>query len=277
MLTISEAKLEDMDFILSLAKAEGWNPGLNDAFPFYYTDPHGFFLGQIGDKKIGCISAVAYNDTFGFIGFYIVLPEYRTKGFGHQLWDYASRYLGNRTIGLDGVLKQQKVYEQHDFKLYYKNQRFVRKNTKGHYSKTLVNLKTIILDDLLKYDTPIFGIERARFLQAWTAMPETFALGKLINNQLVGYGVLRPCQEGFKIGPLFANTLDIGLELFDSLCAKAENRSVYIDIPQANPSALKIAENFNLSSVFETVRMYNKQPPNQNIEKVFGVTSFELG
>lgn len=274
---ISKATFEEIDFFLSLAKEEGWNPGLYDATAFFQTDPTGFFLGTFGGKKVGCISAVAYNDDFGFIGFYIVHPSYRKRGFGIQLWNHGISYLGSRIIGLDGVLQQQKNYEQSHFQLYYKNQRFTRKDRGGECSKDLVNLKDIPFDILLNYDMPIFGLKRAVFLKQWIHMPNAYSLGKIKDDQLTGYGVLRSCCVGYKVGPLFANNRTIAMEIFHSLCAKAGDSNVFLDIPQINPEALKIAEMLNLESNFETVRMYNKTPPKQDLEKVFGVTTFELG
>lgn len=276
-LIIKKASLEDMNFFVVNAKEEGWNPGLHDAVPFFNTDPHGFFIGTIGKETIGCISAVAYNDDFGFIGFFIVLPAYRKRGFGHQLWVHGLNYLGNRCIGLDGVLKEQEHYEQSHFQLYYKNQRFERKNPGGYHSHTLVNLREIPFEILLNYDLPIFGLDRAIFLKQWIAMPNAFSLGKMKDRNLMGYGVLRSCYEGYKVGPLFADNDAIALEIFEALCAKAGRGTVFIDVPENNPQALKLAQTHNFKGDFETVRMYNKAPPKQQLDKVFGVTSFELG
>ncbi len=49
---------------------------------------------ELNNELIGCISAIAYDNAYGFIGFYIVVPEYRGKGFGLQLWNYSMNYLG---------------------------------------------------------------------------------------------------------------------------------------------------------------------------------------
>ncbi len=276
-LTITEATLEDMDFFLSHAREEEWNPGIYDAIPFYETDPHGFFVGRLGEEKIGCISAVAYNNIFGFIGFYIVIHSYRNRGYGHQLWAHAMNYLGSRSIGLDGVLLQQKNYEQSDFKLYYNNRRFEHVSGSSHHSTELIELKDVPFDVLLQYDTPIFGMDRARFLKKWIKMPESYSLGKIKNGTLTGYGVLRPCYNGFKIGPLFADHVDIALEIFNSLCIRAGASSVFLDVPEVNLEASKMIQELNLKSSFETVRMYRKIPPNQILDKVFGITTFELG
>ena len=273
---IRNAKLKDMDFFLSLAKEEGWNPGLQDAIPFYHADPNGFFIGEISGKKIGCISAVSYSEDFGFMGFYIVLPEYRGKGFGLQLWERAVQYLGERSIGLDGVLAQQENYKKSHFQLYYRNIRFEGKGS-GHSYKSLIDVKDIPFETLLRYDTPIFGLSRKTFLEDWTNMPNTSTLGKLNQGRLTGYGTIRPCSRRYKIGPLFADDFETAKEIYQGLLAKAGNTPVLLDVPEVNKQALKLVESSHLEKVFETARMYNKPPPKQLVDKIFGVTSFELG
>lgn len=273
---IREASIKDMDFLIAQAKEEGWNPGLHDAAAFYSCDPHGFYLCLNGEEKVGCISGVSYDESFGFIGFYIVLQAYRHLGLGHQLWKKAAEHLGGRTIGLDGVLQQQKNYEESGFKLYYNNHRFEGKG-QGRASSELISLNKVPFDVLLKYDYPIFGIDRSVFLQHWIQMPNAISLAKYEKGKLLGYGVIRSCFYGYKIGPLFADRLDIALEIFESLSFHAKDAPVFLDIPEVNPEALQIVEQFHLKPVFQTVRMYTKMPPKQELNKIFGVTSFELG
>jgi hypothetical protein len=62
------------------AAAEGWNPGLYDGPVFQSTDPEGFLLGSLDGEPIASISVVAYDDGFGFLGFYIVKPQFRGRG-----------------------------------------------------------------------------------------------------------------------------------------------------------------------------------------------------
>ncbi|CCB85006.1 gCN5-related N-acetyltransferase [Parachlamydia acanthamoebae UV-7] len=274
--SISKATFEEMKFIISQAKAENWNPGLYDATPFYQTDPDGFFIGTIEGDIIGCISAVAYDATFGFIGFYIVLPPYRNQGYGIQLWKHAMHYLGNRSIGLDGVITQQENYKKSGFQFYYKNIRF--EGVKPYPIAThLVDLHQMLFEKILEYDACIWGIKRKKFLQEWIQMPNAASLTKMHQNQVKGYGVIRQCYNGYKIGPLFADNLEIALEIYYGLCRFADNAPVFLDVPEINLEALKLAEKVHLHPVFETARMYNKHPPKQLIEKTFGVTTFELG
>jgi hypothetical protein len=65
---------------VKFANMEEWNPGKQDAESFYLTDPKGFFVGELNAKIIASISAVAYDDKYGFLGYYVCLPEFRGKG-----------------------------------------------------------------------------------------------------------------------------------------------------------------------------------------------------
>ena len=96
----------DLALALEWAAAEGWNPGLNDAHCFYAADPEGFFLAELDGAPIGCVSAVRYGSGFGFLGLYIVKLEHRGHGFGLKLWRSGLDHLGDRVIGLDGVVAQ---------------------------------------------------------------------------------------------------------------------------------------------------------------------------
>jgi hypothetical protein len=58
--------------LLQWAKAEGWNPGLEDAQPFHVADPQGFLLGVDFGEVVSGISVVAWGPAFGFLGFYMV-------------------------------------------------------------------------------------------------------------------------------------------------------------------------------------------------------------
>src|SRR3989344_4808721 len=99
--TIRTMTKVDLELALEWAALEGWNPGLHYAKCFYNTDPHGFFMGFLSDEPIASISVVAYNNAYGFVGFYIVKPKYRGQGYGINIWQHAMRYAGNRNLGLD--------------------------------------------------------------------------------------------------------------------------------------------------------------------------------
>ena len=207
--TIRRMNPGDLELALEWAAREGWNPGMSDSDCFYHTDPCGFFLGLLDGEPVGCISAVSYDSTFGFIGLYIVRPEYRGQGFGIRLWNVALDYLGDRNVGLDGVIAQQDNYKRSGFRLAYRN---IRYEYVGHGSDAggLVDLEEVSFAELVAYDAGIFPSPRPDFLRRWVRQPEGAAIGCLANGRLAGYGVIRACRNGFKIGPLFADDDEIG-------------------------------------------------------------------
>src|SRR6476660_9893534 len=109
---------------LDWAAAEGWNPGLADAGPFTAVDPEGFLIGELDGVPASIISAVNYDARFAFLGFYIVRPDLRGRGFGLRIWNAAVEHAGDRTIGLDGVVAQQDNYQKSGFRLAYPNVRY---------------------------------------------------------------------------------------------------------------------------------------------------------
>ncbi|OKH45253.1 GNAT family N-acetyltransferase [Calothrix sp. HK-06] len=267
----------EVDLAIAWAALEGWNPGNCDAECFYQIDKQGFFIGELNGEPIGCISAVAYDDNFGCIGFYIVKPEYRGHGYGMQLWTSAVSYLGaKRNIGLDGVIAQQKNYKKSGFQIAYNHIRYEGKSN-GTLSPDIVELSTVPLRALVAYDQPFFPAERSNFLQSWIAPPHRIALGIKSNDALVGYGVIRQSHTGFRVGPLFADSEQIAEKILLALFAKSQDASVFMDIPDANPIAITLAQRYGMEPVSECAIMYTKGAPNLPINRIFAVTTVEVG
>lgn len=268
---------EELALALDWAAEEGWNPGLFDVESFYQADPNGFFLGELDREPIGCISAVAYEAHFGFLGLYIVKPEFRGRGFGRQLWKVALDYLGTeRIIGLDSVLAQQENYQKSGFQAAYRHLRYQIIGG-GNLPDGVTQLQDIPWESLLAYDRQCFPAERESFLRAWLKQPDSAAWGNLTQKQLTGYGVIRPCHTGFKIGPLFADNEQIANKLLQALLTHAPNVPVFLDIPTANPAAISLTRSWGMQPVFETVRMYVRGQPALSLAYVFGATTLELG
>jgi hypothetical protein len=277
----------EVDFAVDLATQEGWNPGKYDADCFYAADPDGFLIGLLDGEPISSLSVVKYGDTYGFLGLYIVKKEYRDMGYGLRIWNEGMKYLQGRDIGLDGVLEQEGNYALSGFQLAYHNTRYkgLGIGTKNSTpDPRIVELSTIPLDELLKYDDGLFPASRPEFLKAWVAQPESFGLGIIDNKTLAGYSVLRKCHDGYKIGPLFAENEDLAETLFCNLCNLiSQDTPVFLDVPgeKENPAATALAKRHGMKRVFETARMYRMGIANAEmdlpLDKWFGVTTFELG
>ncbi|HJU11261.1 MAG TPA: GNAT family N-acetyltransferase [Candidatus Binataceae bacterium] len=267
---------QDLEIALSWAAAEGWNPGRNDAECFSAADPNGLLIGILNEEPVVSLSAVAYDSGFGFVGLYIVKPEFRGLGYGVQLWKAGMDYLGTRTLGLDAVLEQRRNYEKWGFAVAYRNIRHEGVGG-GEVPAGITPLSKIDFDELTGYDRSLFASRRSAFLGGWIIQPGATAVAKLRGGKLVGYGVMRPCLQGFKIGPLFANDEAIAEELFQAMAASGSGQPVFLDIPETNQAALALAARHQMQPVFETLRMYNRPAPSLDVGRIYGVTSLELG
>jgi len=277
--TIRAMARKEVDIAVDWAAAEGWNPGLGDAACFHAADPGGFLVGLLGDEPIATISVIKYGDSFGFLGFYIVRPDYRGKGYGIKIWNAGLARLEGRTIGLDGVIAQQNNYKKSGFSLAYRNIRY--QGICGGAipaDAEIVRLSAVSFDEICAYDRPFFPDNRAQFLRCWINQPRSTALGILRNGKLAGYGVLRPCRVGYKAGPLFADSPELAERLFIALKAHAPaGAPIFLDTPAANPAAADLVKRNNMTASFETARMYTGKGVDLPVSRLFGVTTFELG
>lgn len=269
----------ELELGIDWAAAEGWNPGLHDGDSFFAADPGGFLVGLLDDEPIGMISAVKYGRGFGFIGFYIVRPAYRGRGHGLALWQAAVQALRGRLVGLDGVVAQQDNYRRSGFVLAYNNVRYEGVPERaGASDPAIVPLAQVPIEQLLRYDADFFPDERTTFLRCWIAQRGSTALGAVHEGRLAGYGVIRPCRTGFKLGPLCADEPQLADRLLRALVAQTPSgSSVQLDIPAANAAALELVVAHGMAPVFETARMYTGAAPRLAIDQLYGVTSFELG
>lgn len=283
-LQIRKMTQEELSLALSWAAIEGWNPGLHDAQTYYLSDPDGFLLAELDGEPIGCISAIKYSPNFAFIGFYLVKPEYRGQGYGMQLWQTAMSYLSGCNIGLDGVAAQQANYQKSGFQLAYANVRFqgkvglVNSDNANNLKGAVVPLEGVSLSSLFAYEKAFFPADRTAFVQAWVEQEDANVLAYVDEGKLQGYGVIRQCQVGYKVAPLFADTPEIATSLIAALTANLPNGSeFYLDVPACHQDAMLLAKTFVMEPVFETARMYTQTQPTLPLNRIFGVTSFEIG
>ncbi|MGC8774754.1 MAG: GNAT family N-acetyltransferase [Chlorobaculum sp.] len=277
--TIRTMTRQEIDLAVDWAAAEGWNPGLEDAGCFYHADPEGFLVGLAGEEPVACISVVRYGEWFGFLGFYIVKPEYRGLGLGHEIWKAGLQRLEGRVVGLDGVVAQQENYRKSGFTLAYRHIRYMGFSRPARENlKDVVPLSSTPFEKLADYDRKFFPDDRKSFLKCWTSREGSRAFAIHQNGKLAGYGIIRPCRTGFKIGPLFADTPELAETLFSALEGSApEGSQIFLDIPEVNPAALELVQRHRMNVVFETARMYQGPAPRLPVERIFGVTTFELG
>src|SRR4051812_13725204 len=220
-LVIRSASRHELDLALEWAAQEGWNPGLSDSECFYAADPEGFLLAFCDGEPVASISVVRYGGDFGFLGLYIVRPELRGRGYGYQLWQAGMARLEARTVGLDGVVAQQENYRRSGFSLAHRSIRYGgRPGVDAAQDTRIRGVEGELLGAVLAYDRAFFPAPRESFLRCWLEPNRHAARAFVEDGAVRGYGVLRRCRTGFKIGPLFAETDEGAEALFRSLAVR---------------------------------------------------------
>ena len=188
------------------------------------------------------------------------------------------KYIGNRITGIDGVLENVSKYERLGYVPCYKQIRYEwLGNATTKHDSSVVDVKTLSFDHLSAYDQKHFGAPRSNFLQAWIKQPNSFALAYVNKQQILGYGVIRKCFVGYKIGPLFAESPEIARTLLECLRSKINEGPVFLDTSEVNPHAQALAKSYKMLPKFELIRMYRNGIPQLPLNNIYGVTTFELG
>lgn len=276
-LQIRNLRPEEISIAVDWAAAEGWNPGLSDAACFAISDAQGFFVGEIDGEPVATVSCVNYDDRFAFLGFYIVRESFRGSGHGLRIWNAAIAHARPRVIGLDGVVAQQDNYRKSGFQLAYANIRYGGIVAAPPAPADIIALDRVPFALVEADDATVFPAPRSAFLRAWINTSGHVGRALLRDGKLAAWGVIRRCRSGHKIGPLVADDRAAAEKVVQALLASAGGGEVFLDVPAVNREAIALAEQLGLKPVFETARMYTGPIAPLRIDRVFGVTSFELG
>ncbi|MEQ1944201.1 GNAT family N-acetyltransferase [Mesorhizobium sp. VNQ89] len=269
--------MAEVGTLVDWAAGEGWNPGLHDAAAFRAADPQGFLGAFVDGEMLAGICAIRYGVSYGFVGLYISRPDHRGEGHGKAVWEAGMARLSGRIVGLDGVDTQFENYRSKGFVPAYRTIRFG-----GRYSPegatrdagVVALLTPDLFDDVVAFDGRIFPQPRVAFLQRWLAPPHVVRVA-VSGGRVAGYGVMRTCGVGAKIGCLSAIDLPTANALLASLAEQATG-DVFIDVPQPRAEFASLLVASNLTPGFETTRMY-RGGTIRLASELFGVTTLELG
>ncbi|XP_068723981.1 holothin acyltransferase-like [Montipora capricornis] len=291
---VIETETEFESIVIKATVEENWRPGLNDAKCFFSCDPSGTIVGEVNGKPIGSVTITKYGDDYGFVGMYIVNKEYRGKGYGLAMYMAALDRVKPRTTGGCALLERENMYKRIGYQslLYGARYDFHLPTALSCFSgiseESLVNIRCIDEVDeeaLFTYDSHVFGYPRYAFLTKWLRVPGCHVhVATDADGSVEGYVVARPTyvkEDGFRIGPLFADSESIAekllMVLFKGLLLQ-EGSTLVICMDSFSEKAQILAAKLQGIKVSEMVYMTTSGVlPKGCFDKWFGHTTLGIG
>ena len=187
---------------------------------------------------MSCICAIKYDDDNGFLAWYIVgEATERKKGYGLQVFNQALENLSvSPWIGLNAVAEQVHNYEKSGFVVHGDITRYNGKNNKLTNMTPTTEAVDIaespqLLAQLVERDHHMIGMRRPTFMSHWVKYHSAYGWGLALKDEekkVVGFGCMRPLESGlYRVGPLFADSLDYAEDLVTRLMAKTSSGAEY--------------------------------------------------
>ena len=244
-----------------------------DGVLYQSVDANGLYVGELKGKIISCVIMAMYgNNELCHIGYFIVDPEYRGKGYGRVTWDYAwSRIPKNCScITLSAAPTMASIYEKKcGFKTAWKDLMYICSAERisnlpsPSMELLLVSTKDCAFDELIEYDASVLGYRRASLIKTLLSIPVCegwVACDK--QGRIHGYCNLVKIKgkSRWSVSPLYArdiSTATILLKEASSFVMETDREANFFIIPpDANRSGVELIKSVSIQFVEEFVRMF---------------------
>ncbi|KAF1984211.1 hypothetical protein K402DRAFT_381385 [Aulographum hederae CBS 113979] len=271
--TIRAAKSheEARDTWWPLMQELGWNRSSDDALTHYTsTGPEGWLMlaPHDSEKPEGCIVPFVFDNNTGWVGFFALTAPYRGRGWGGALFQKCLDHLkenGATTVGLDAVAEQKKTYERRGFVETGMIRLEMRPSLKEMPLKEKLSSMRLKDGELLleitkntpkevfaRSDLAHTGMLRKKLWtdEALFSRKDTFGFyiaskpNDLMGLEIEGWIVVRRCEHGFRIGPLYATSFDHASILLRAAMQKTDGQegSFIAETWMGNPNGPKVFE-----------------------------------
>jgi hypothetical protein len=109
---------------------------------------------------------------------------------------------------------------------------------------------------LVKLDAPVFGTDREQWLRLLTQDSSRALLNRKEDGVVNAYGMSRAGERAEYLGPVVADRPTDGEKLVRKLLDKAQQDTVYWDIPDDNKEAVALAEEMGFVRQRPFIRMW---------------------
>lgn len=254
--TITVTLMQPTDFkeINQWCIDEGWNIGIHDSEIYYKIDPIHHYIAKT-NESVASLSLIKHSPAFFTLGPFIVHKSYRGQGVGEALWNVGMTRIikeyPDAHIALYAVSEQVDRYKKADFIPVLTIQRWYIDSSQlisPSMSDQCTSITNKLIPSISQYYQNHYVTNRELLLKELLLKPKTNGFVFMDDNVIKGFGFIRPCVHGFRIGAVIADTPEIAQTLIAELLVLAQSAPVFIDVPGSNPHGI------NCMNAFHAVR-----------------------
>jgi len=275
----------DVAFSAQLNPSENWTDTPADIRRLLRCEPEGFVVAERQEKPVGQAFSIRYG-RLGWIGYLIVVKDYRRQGIGSALMEECVAYLRKskvETIHLEANPRAVSLYQKIGFEIQYKTWKLARVNQKTEStmptSVSVMNGRD--LSDVHSFDKDFFLADRSKVIDGIWADNPSFCFVAREKEEMKGYVMVRPTRTGFRIGPFVCDPSST--RIAEALLVNATNPipkgvGISLSAPEINTACLGLLLKHGFERVSPNVRMYlGERPPSEPAMGIFALGGLEKG
>ena len=245
---IDKLQEDQLNLFFHYAQLENWDIEELHIRTLLKLHPNDFFIFFKDDALLGFVVALKESEEFGFISSVLVLKEFRSLGYGKEIFAFALEHLKGCQIALDSVLGQESFYEKFGFQSYFNV--ILYKFLKG--SVTL-NKSVYDVIDLTK---ELAAKELNDYTQLMMDSKETQYKAIINEDTISSYAFTFAYKDGYKVH-IESEDINEAVALFFALITPyKEHTSIYLQASKLSPLLLALSEVLSMQEVSKFTRMY---------------------
>jgi predicted N-acetyltransferase YhbS len=275
---LADTDLEAADTILKLAFRSSVSR-LHELHLYRKIQSDGWFLASQQEHPVGMVGATNYG-AFAHVGLMAVHPDAQRQGVGLALMRFLLARLDQQHVPLvllDASEMGRPLYDKLGFVAYDETLVFQRHGNLAMLDRPS-NIQTISareLDELVQWDTTVFGADRRKVFQALLALfPERAFMLRDETGQVAGYLF----AQKNRIGPWVMRQSKNAEVLLQAALALPYEETCSVFVPSVNQEAIELLQCYGFEQVGANRHMGRGrgEPPGQR-KKIYAQTSLAIG
>lgn len=269
----------DIPLGLALCRENGWNQTASDWEQLLALGGEGCIVAEVEGAVVGTLTTVRYDRRFAWIGMVLVERSMRGRGIATALMNHALEALRDVPARLDATPAGQPVYGRLGFVEESRFCRMARGTTPvgsgelrpPRWSRPMT---TADFDAVVALDREVFGADRSALL-GWalrTAPDLAWIVGDV--SCVRGYCFGRAGHRWPQIGPIMADSLDVGIDLVSAAGAALGGGSLVVDASSGVPGWIACLASVGFAEQRPFIRMRRGVAPEPGGQRLGALAIF---